>query len=135
MPDEKNNDFLKAVRLYNTADGMCTFQLGRIPANTRIEVSYFFGQTKIDNYEKSPHPAPRTQYVVTLKGKLKFTVSNGDTFIIEPGTILIAEDVEGPGHSWEIVEGTQWERLYIPYTMNTSSRFIPDSHSILDRHK
>src|SRR5207245_2745742 len=78
-----------------------------------IDANYFFAQRKIAQYQKSAHPAPRYQFVITLKGKLRFTVSNGDSFIVEPGIILVAKDLEGEGHTWEIIEGEEWQRLYI----------------------
>lgn len=129
MPPCNERHSIKAVRLFNTADGQCTFQTGYIPTNTPIKTSHFFGQTQVDDYQKRPHPAPRTQYVVTLKGKLRFSVSNGDTFIIEPGVILIAEDTAGPGHSWTLIEGERWERLYIPFQQGTEAEFVPDHPS------
>jgi hypothetical protein len=53
-------------------------------------------------------------------------VSDGSVFIIEPGIILLAEDVVGKGHSWELIEGEKWERLYIPVANSDESLFIPD---------
>lgn len=106
--------YIKAVRLINNADGSCTFEYGKIPNKTNIESTGFFAQTHVDAYEKVAHAAPRRQYVVTLKGKLKFKVTNGETFIIEPGVVLIAEDTQGAGHTWDLIKGEKWERLYIP---------------------
>ena len=95
-----------------------------MPLITRIEASYFFAQTHIEEYEVRPHPAPRYQFVVTLKGKLKFTVSNGSSFILEPGIILIAKDLEGEGHRWELIEGDEWHRLYIVLPAGGEDQFV-----------
>lgn len=122
----EHDHYIKAIRLYNTEDGKCTFEVGKIPNKTTIDSKGFFAQTHVDAYEKVAHAAPRKQYVVTLKGKLKFKVSNGDTFIIEPGVILIAEDTKGSGHTWDLVKGDKWERLYIPLTEDGSDQFIKD---------
>jgi hypothetical protein len=46
-----------------------------------------------------------------LSGKLKFKVSKGDTLIIEPGTVLVAEDCKGKGHSWDLVDGYKKDRI------------------------
>lgn len=116
---------IKAIRLFNTNQTQCAFETGTLPTQLKIEASYFFVQTKVE-IENIPHPAPRKQYVITLKGKLKFKVSSGETFILEPGIILIAEDIDGPGHSWEIVEGDQWERIYIPLNTDAENHFIAD---------
>ncbi|WP_316796777.1 hypothetical protein [Pedobacter agri] len=118
-------NYLKAVRLINIEEGKCDFETGRIPIRQHINTNYFFAQTDI-SLEHSIHPAPRRQYVITLKGKLKFTVSNGTNFIIEPGIILIAADTSGEGHTWEILDGNEWERLYLPLEDDVEDYFIAD---------
>lgn len=123
--EKGEQQYLKAIRLINTDGEQCTFEVGKLPTKTHMAASHFFVQTEVDN-EHKPHPAPRTQFVITLKGKLRFTVSNGDTFVVEPGIILIAEDTKGPGHSWEILEGNTWERLYIPFAPGTNHGFVSD---------
>ncbi|MGQ7854909.1 hypothetical protein ACUN24_11785 [Pedobacter sp. WC2501] len=119
-------NYLKAIRLINIEGDKCAFEMGKIPIRQHINANYFFAQTDVSTLEKIPHPAPRRQYVITLKGKLRFTVSNGDTFIIEPGTILIANDTAGEGHTWEIVGGNEWERIYIPLEEYTDDYFMAD---------
>lgn len=120
------NNYLKAIRLINVEGDKCTFEIGKIPIRQHINANYFFAQTDVSTLENIPHPAPRRQYVITLKGKLRFTVSNGETFIIEPGVLLIANDIAGAGHSWEIVDGNEWERIYIPLDGGTDDYFIAD---------
>ncbi|QIL40963.1 hypothetical protein G7074_17845 [Pedobacter sp. HDW13] len=117
-------NYLKAIRLINTENDKCTFEIGKIPIRQHINAGYFFAQTDVSTLEKIPHPAPCRQYVLTLKGKLRFTVSNGETFIIEPGIILIANDTKGVGHTWEIVDGNEWERIYIPLEEDVEDHFI-----------
>lgn len=97
--------------------------MGSIPIRQHINANYFFAQTDI-SLHKSPHPAPRRQFVITLKGKLKFTVTNGNTFILEPGIVLIANDTQGDGHTWEILGGNEWERIYIPLEDDVDDCFI-----------
>lgn len=103
-------NYLKAIRLINIEGDKCAFEIGKIPIRQHINANYFFAQTDVSSLERIPHPAPRRQYVITLKGKLRFTVSNGEIFIIEPGIILIANDIAGEGHTWEVVDGNEWER-------------------------
>jgi len=126
MAETENPAFTPAVKLYNLPNGDCSFQHGTLPNNIKIEATSFWFQNHTDIYEKKLHPAPRLQYVITLKGKLKFTVSNGSGFIIEPGIIIVAADTEGVGHSWEMVEGDVWERIYIPIT-GEEKHFVTDS--------
>lgn len=123
--ERAKQQYISAIRLINTPDGGCTFEVGKLPVQAHIAATYFFGKTEISN-EHKPHPAPRIQFVVTLKGKLRFTVSSGDTFILEPGVILLAEDTQGPGHSWKLLEGETWERLYIPFAPDTDHGFVSD---------
>lgn len=119
-------EFVPAIRLKNTPDGSCTFEMGKFPVLKTISTSSFRISNTVEEWEKSDHPAPRRQYVVTLKGKIRFKVSSGDTFLIEPGIILLAEDIEGKGHSWKFEEGEIWERLYIPIPDHGESFFIAD---------
>lgn len=121
------NNYLKAIRLINIEADKCTFETGKIPTHQHINAGYFFAQTAVSILENIPHPAPRRQYVITIKGKLRFTVSNGETFIIEPGIILIANDTKGLGHTWEIVDGNEWERLYIPLEADANDYFEADT--------
>lgn len=121
---DEETKYIKAIRLYNTPDGGCDFEIGKIPTVTPMDVSTFWVQNHVDKYEKVAHPAPRKQYVVTLKGSLRFKVTNGKTFVIEPGVILIAEDTIGQGHTWDLIKGKTWERLYIPLAANAESHFI-----------
>lgn len=102
---EQNSEFIEAIRLINDNDGNSFFEKGRIPVLKPIKTTSFWISNKTEEWEKSEHRAPRKQYVVTLEGKIRFKVSDGSTFIIEPGIILLAEDVEGKGHSWEMEEG------------------------------
>jgi len=118
---------IKTIHLYNLPDGSCTFDIGIIPNSTHLPATHFFAQTHIEAYQKVAHPAPRKQFVVTLTGKLKFMVTNGDSFIIEPGILLIAEDIHGAGHTWVLLEGETWNRLYIPYPDGAATHFIKDT--------
>jgi len=126
MNQEEEKTYIKAVRLFNIDETACAFETGRLTTQVKIEAGYFFFQTKVDTYEKVPHPAPRRQFVITLKGKLEFKVSDGSTFIVEPGVILIAEDTSGTGHTWKILDGDQWERIYIPIPIENENHFIAD---------
>lgn len=123
-------DFIAAIRLKSNFDGSSTFEKGKFPSLQAISVSSFWISRQTEDWEKNIHPAPRRQYVVTLKGKIRFEVSDGSTFLLEPGVVLLAEDTEGVGHSWEIEEGEKWERIYIPMDENSENLFVSDSYKI-----
>lgn len=115
---------MKAYKLVNINETDCGFLEGSVPEDAHIPVTHFFPQTHFDKYQLSAHPAPRYQYVVTLKGKLRFTVTNGQSFGIEPGVLLIADDLKGRGHTWEILDGDIWERIYIVLPPSGDDHFI-----------
>ncbi|MFH6948920.1 hypothetical protein ACHRV6_10530 [Flavobacterium sp. FlaQc-51] len=118
---------IPAYRLINNPDGTSSFEKGSIPSLKHMNTASFWYSNKTEEWEKNAHPAPRKQYVITVKGKIRFKVSDGSTFIIEPGVILLAEDLKGKGHSWDMVDTDVWERLYIPITENSEDLFEPES--------
>ncbi|PIF43534.1 hypothetical protein CLU96_0443 [Chryseobacterium sp. 52] len=123
---ESTTEFISAVRLLNNPDGSCTFEKGKLPTLKHMNTTTFWLSTKTEEWEKNTHPAPRRQYVITLKGNVRFKVSDGSTFLIQPGTILLAEDLKGEGHSWEMVKSKEWERMYVPITEDADDFFIAD---------
>lgn len=125
-PLEEASD-IPAYRLISNPDGTSSFEKGTIPSLKHMNTASFWYSNKTEPWEKNKHTAPRKQYVVTVKGKIKFKVSDGSTFIIEPGVILLAEDLKGQGHSWDMVDSDVWERLYIPITENSDDLFVSES--------
>ncbi|ANE77274.1 hypothetical protein [Dickeya solani] len=116
---------IPAIKLITTPDSHSAYLKGSIPVLEKIPAQNFWINNSVEAWEKSTHPAPRKQYVITLKGKLKFKVSDGSTFILSPGTVLLAEDTNGEGHSWELMEGDEWVRVYIPMT-GDNDYFVAD---------
>ncbi|MBA2612929.1 MAG: hypothetical protein H0U95_13230 [Bacteroidetes bacterium] len=116
---------MKAFKLININGTDCSFIEGSIAESVHIDGNYFIVKTDFDPYQLAAHPAPRYQFVVTLKGKLEFTVTNGTSFIIEPGIMLVAKDLEGQGHSWKILDGNEWERIYIVPDTDADDFFTP----------
>ncbi|WP_312389575.1 hypothetical protein [Chryseobacterium sp.] len=123
---EESTEFIPAVRLINNPDGSCAFEKGKIPTLKHMNTTTFWMSNKTEEWEKNAHPAPRRQYVITIKGNIKFKVTDGSTFIIKPGTVLLAEDLKGKGHSWDMVKSKEWERLYIPIAEDADDFFIAD---------
>ncbi|UYW02396.1 hypothetical protein K5I29_05740 [Flavobacterium agricola] len=103
---------MRAIYLYTGADGHSHFKEGYIHNHTHVK-------TTTTTFVESPafsklywHTAPQTQFVVTLKGTLEFTVHSGQSFVIKPGTILIADDTTGSGHYWKLIDSEPWQRVY-----------------------
>jgi hypothetical protein len=114
---------MKAVKLININGTDSAFLLGQIKEHVLISAHHFLLQSDVEKYELTLHPAPRCQFVITLKGKLRFTVTNGDSFMIEPGIILIADDLESKGHTWQLTDGDEWHRIYIIPSANSEDYF------------
>jgi hypothetical protein len=49
------------------------------------------------------HPAPRRQFLAQLTGKVRVTVSDGNSVEAGPGTLWFVEDLEGQGHRSEVI--------------------------------
>lgn len=124
--EEKDNN-IPAIRLLRDASGESYFEKGIIQTDLKIKSTEFWFANKIDSWQIGTHIAPRKQFVITLSGKLKFTTSDGLSFIVEPGIVLLAEDINGEGHTWEMIEGHEnWHRIYIPIIDESEVYFVKD---------
>jgi len=66
------------------------------------------------NYLLDWHTAPRRQYVITLSGRGEVELTGGKKIPLEPGHILLAEDVTGKGHISRGVGSEDRISLFIP---------------------
>ena len=124
---EKKDNEIPAFRLMRDANGESFFEKGKVRTDFKIKSGEFWFANEIDSWQIGSHTAPRKQFVVTLSGKLKFTTSDDRSFVIEPGIILLAEDISGEGHFWEMIEGHEtWHRIYIPLLEESEKYFIKD---------
>ncbi len=60
------------------------------------------------------HNAPRRQYVVNLSGTAEFETADGTKVQMEPGDVLVAEDLTGHGHIARSLGDTPRASLAIP---------------------
>jgi quercetin dioxygenase-like cupin family protein len=60
------------------------------------------------------HPAPARQYVITLSGRGEVELASGKKILLEPGRVLLAEDVSGKGHITRTLGTEVWIRITIP---------------------
>jgi quercetin dioxygenase-like cupin family protein len=70
------------------------------------------------------HADPEPQYVITLSGTLEFTTRNGETFVVRPGDVLLAEDHVGSGHKWRLIDDQPWRRAYVVLKPGVKDSFI-----------
>ena len=57
------------------------------------------------------HNAPRRQYTITLSGEVEIGTGDGTLRRCGPGSVLLAEDLTGEGHTTRVV--SQVPRLYV----------------------
>ena len=60
------------------------------------------------------HNAPRRQFVVNLTGTVEIVASDGEKRRLGPGSILLAEDLTGKGHTSRGLGGEERISLFIP---------------------
>jgi DNA-binding beta-propeller fold protein YncE len=68
-------------------------ELGEMAKVTGMQI-----RRQAPNYFQDWHPAGRRQYVVTLSGRGEIELPGGMKIPLDPGHILLAEDVTGKGH-------------------------------------
>ena len=61
------------------------------------------------------HTAARKQYVVTVSGRGEVEVAGGKKFPLNPGMVLLAEDVSGKGHTTRVLGSEDLVLLIIPF--------------------
>ena len=66
------------------------------------------------------HCAPRRQYSISLSGSAEIEVGDGTIARVEPGDVVLAEDLTGRGHVTRVV-GTE-PRVYAIVPLAESSR-------------
>lgn len=123
---------IRCIRLYTGADGDSHFEEGSInlggsergdalsPAAGAVSIS--FQETRSGgSFEWHQDPVPR--FVITLSGVLQFETRGGETFVIRPGDILLAEDNSGTGHRWTLIGDDPWRRAYVVFSPKTALPF------------
>lgn len=73
------------------------------------------------------HTAPATQYVISLTGTLKFNTFTGEEFTLNPGEVLIAMDITGSGHQWQMLGDEPWKRAYVLFDPSKTINFTPNN--------
>ena len=112
---------VSGYRLYTGPDLHSYVETMQVSCLERCPVSEIYFRETAPGSVYALHTAPQKNYVLTLRGILEFTTSLGTTFILEPGDILLAEDVTGYGHSWRLLGRDPWIRAYITLPEDNSS--------------
>ncbi len=62
------------------------------------------------------HTAPRRQYSVSITGEIELGTPDGTLKRYGPGTVLLAEDMTGTGHSTRVIGNEPRFAIIIPLT-------------------
>lgn len=114
---------MKYTRIYSSPDGESHFEdvevaMNPAPANTG-GISAMVPAKGVMFRSSGPyfidwHNAPRRQFVVNLTGTVEIVASDGEKRRLGPGTILLAEDVTGKGHTSRGIGTEERISLFIP---------------------
>ncbi|UPK70782.1 hypothetical protein [Chitinophaga filiformis] len=117
---------IRAYKLYTGEDGHSHFAVGTVTHRDVNEADSIMFNETAPHSTYDWHPAPTTQYVITLSGTLLFETYLGEQFTLRPGEILIAMDTYGTGHKWELIDDDPWRRVYVTFKEGVDINFVPD---------
>jgi quercetin dioxygenase-like cupin family protein len=117
---------IKAIQLYTGPDGHSYFKTGNVSETVITQAESIRFQESPPGSVYDWHPAPAVQFVINLRGTLEFTTYQGETFLLQPGEILIAMDTTGTGHKWQLLGTDPWQRAYVVFNQSTGINFVAD---------
>lgn len=115
---------MRCVRIWTGEDGNSCFEEGILEMTEgdrgdfvglpiAVNKLYFRETTSGGSFDWHQDPVPR--FVITLSGVLEFEMKSGQTFQLNPGDILLAQDNSGSGHQWRLLNDAPWIRAYVDY--------------------
>lgn len=117
---------ITAYQLFTGADGHSHIMKGYVKEHFLTQaISIHFKETPAGTYYDW-HPAPKTQFVLTLTGSLEFAVFSGEKFTLNTGEVLIAMDTTGSGHTWQMLGNEPWKRAYVVFAEDENVGFVTD---------
>ena len=116
---------LHAFKLRTGPDNASHVEEGTVAENDRTDVVAIHFKETPAHASFDWHEAPEPQYVITLSGMLEFTTRDGETFVLRPGDVLVAEDSVGSGHKWRLVDDQPWRRAYVVLKPGARDSFVP----------
>jgi quercetin dioxygenase-like cupin family protein len=117
---------IRAYYLYTGEDGHSHVKRGSVETNQVIAAQWISFKESPPHSSLDWHNDPIPQYVLFLAGAVEFVTKTGETFVVQPGEVLIAVDHTGTGHTWKLVNDQPWVRAYVPFQTGANIRFTPD---------
>lgn len=115
---------VRAFKLYTGPDNASHVLEGTIDQMDRTDVVAIHFKETAAHASYGWHTAPESQYVITLSGTLEFTTREGETFVVRPGDVLLAEDNIGIGHKWRLIDDQPWRRAYVVLKPGARDSFV-----------
>jgi quercetin dioxygenase-like cupin family protein len=124
---------IRCVRLWTGSDGDSHFEEGSIDlkASERGDLESLVCKAEEISFRETKsggtyawHKDPIPRFVITLSGTLQFETRSGETFVIHPGDILLAQDNTGTGHRWKLIGEDPWRRAYVVYADGSEPQFL-----------
>ena len=113
-------NMLQIIRVYTGDDGESHFE--PLTPDQFASIANNKGAGSIDLLSRSSpsfsdyHNAPRRQYVVILSGIAEFETADGSIARMNPGDVLVAEDLTGHGHIARSIGDEPRVSLAVPLT-------------------
>ncbi len=113
---------MRVTRIYSGDDGKSHFQdievnfetPGVIDASKSSTATSLTFRRHDDDMDIDWHPAPVSQFQITIQGMVEIVASDGTTRIFGPGDIMWADDMTGEGHLTRGVKGHPRVFLSVP---------------------
>ena len=118
---------IRAFKLYTGPDNASHVLEGTIDLKGRADVVAIHFKETPAHSSYDWHPDPEPQYVITLSGTLEFHTRDGETFVLRPGDVLLAEDNTGSGHKWRLIDDQPWRRAYVVLKPGAKDTFVAKS--------
>jgi quercetin dioxygenase-like cupin family protein len=61
------------------------------------------------------HNADVRRYVITISGRSEVEVAGGQKFVVQPGQVVLAEDLTGKGHTFRVLGTSDWVALFVDF--------------------
>lgn len=115
---------IKVNRIYTGQDGLShaekvEMQLEGSSAIPGMEQSALFENASMRFARRPPalvqdwHPSNQPQYAVTISGRGEIEVAGGQKVVLEPGSVLLVEDVGGNGHKTRTLGSQDWTLMIV----------------------
>ena len=99
-------------RLYTGEDGQSHMETYDVPDVMPV-VEMVFRKHEPGNFIDW-HPAPRRQFIITLEGEVEIGLGDGSIYKLGAGDVMLAEDLDGHGHTTRAVGNVPRVSVAIP---------------------